>query len=136
MNLPEYRVTEFLSHGRPWLEHVASPEDKKLFGSRGYIWKCAASETFGAWVTSHRLINSKFPVLGVVHKKGAEHRVFFPQSELKRMIALLGVPKSGAKQISLLEAFERGDTSKIDEKIPMISTSCTDEKQLQAIPLA
>ena len=124
MNLPEYHITELLSHGRPWLEHVASPEDKKLFGTRGYIWKCVSSDhDYGAWITSHHLINSKYPADGVVYKKGDEHRVFFPEAELKAMILALGIPTSGASQLSLLEAYERPDSSKSLKNSPMISSS-------------
>jgi hypothetical protein len=100
MKQPEYKASRVSMAGYPCVEHVANPEDIKLFGEAGWIWM-GADGKYNAVVTSPLLINRYWPSSTYTYPTGSELRVSFDRSELGLMIRRLRVPKSQDEQIRL-----------------------------------
>lgn len=102
----EYRTTSEKIDRYKAVCHIDNPDDVKLFGLNGYIWKCANGR-YGARILNHKVANRHFPLQDYKLKKDQDRLVYTDQ--IVKLVKLMKVPVAQEKQLELAEAFDRGE---------------------------
>lgn len=101
----EYKASAHSIEGNKAIEHKYNPDDIKLVGLNGYMWR-SPSGFYSARITNHKTINKYWPNPDHRYKAGSDLLVH--TKEVLTLIKRLKIPVDVEKQLDLIEHHDKG----------------------------